>query len=139
MKLILPSRLTFWRWVFTITGLLPFLAIYQLLSGAPKLGVDLSASLPWQGLIAALALVGLLSLCLLALTFSRSRERALSLVEVLGSLTINGAWMGIIPIAVGLVGFTILFICLFFLPEHKDITCFHEIIHGIVGKPFLAV
>ena len=109
MKLILPSRLTFWRLVFALTGLLPVLAIYQLLSGAPKLGVDLSASLPWQGLIAALALVGLLSLCLLALTFSRSRERALSLVEAPASLTNNGTWMGIVPIAVGLVGFTILF------------------------------
>ncbi|HJQ14041.1 MAG TPA: hypothetical protein VJ830_04760 [Anaerolineales bacterium] len=109
MKLILPSRLIFWRWVFTVTGLLPLLTIYQILSGAPKLGVDLSASLAWQGLIAVLALVGLLSLCLLALTFSRSRESVLSLVETPDSITKNGAWMGIILIAAGLAGFTILF------------------------------
>ena len=108
MKLIEPSRFTSWRWVFAVSGLLPFLAIYQILEGAPKLGVDLSASLPWQGLITLLALVGLLSLCLFALTFSRSRERVLSLVELPDNANAP-AWMGILPIAVGLVGFTILF------------------------------
>ena len=108
MKLIPPSRLTFWRSVFALTGLLPFLAIYQILGSARKLGVDLSVSRPWQGLIAALALMGFVSLIFLILTLSRYRERVLSLVEFPD--TKNGsAWMGILPVAVGLAGFTILF------------------------------
>ena len=81
MKFIPPSRLTFWRSVFALTGVLPFLALYQILGSAAKVGVDLSISRPWQGLVAGLALMGLLSLFLLALTFSRYRERVLSLVE----------------------------------------------------------
>lgn len=110
MKLISPSRLTFWRWVFTITGLLPFLAIYQILGGASKLGVDLSASLPWQGLIAGLALVGLLSLCLLTITFSRYRERILSLMEAPEHVTNSYyAGMGIVLVSVAWIGFTVLF------------------------------
>src|SRR5687767_10164948 len=108
MKLIPPSRLTFWRSVFALTGLLPFLAIYQILGNARKLGVDLSVSRPWQGLIAALALMGFVSLIFLILTLSRYRERVLSPVEFPD--TKNGsAWMGILPVAVGLAGFTILF------------------------------
>src|SRR5918993_3870737 len=108
MKLIPPSRLTFWRPVFALTGLLPFLAIYQIFGSARQLGVDLSISRPWQGLIAVLALMALVSLILLTLTASHHRTRVLSLVEFPD--TKNGdAWMGIVPVAVGLAGFTILF------------------------------
>ena len=108
MKLLHPSRLTFWRAVFALTGLLPFLAIQQVLGSAAKLGVDLSISRPWQGLIAALALVGLFSLFLLVLTWSRYRERLLSLVEFPDTAN-SSAWMGIVPGAVSLAGFTVLF------------------------------
>ncbi|HJR78822.1 MAG TPA: hypothetical protein VJ821_02045 [Anaerolineales bacterium] len=109
MKLILPSRLVFWRSVFALTGLLPFLAIYQIPGSATKLGVDLSASLAWQGLLAGLALVGLLSLCLLTLTFSRYREWLLSLAEAPERIANGGTWMGIVPVVAALGGFTILF------------------------------
>ena len=108
MKFIPPSRLTFWRSVFALTGVLPFLALYQILGSAAKVGVDLSISQPWQGLVAGLALMGLLSLFLLALTFSRYRERVLSLVEFPDTTNV-GPWTGIIPVAVGLAGFTVLF------------------------------
>jgi hypothetical protein len=81
MKFLPPSRLTFWRSVFTLTGLLPFLAMGQILSTVEKMGVDLTVSRPWQGLVAGLGLMGLLSLFLLVLTWSRYRERLLALVE----------------------------------------------------------
>jgi len=71
MKLIPPSRLAFWRSAFALTGLLPLLALYQILGGAAKLGVDLSISLAWQGLVPGLWLLGLLSLFLLALSETR--------------------------------------------------------------------
>jgi hypothetical protein len=108
MKLIPPSRLTFWRSVLGLTGLLPFLAVYQIVGSATKLGVDLSVSRPWQGLIVAMALMGFISLILLILTGSRYRERVLSLVEILDAAN-GGTWMGIVPVAVGLAGFTVLF------------------------------
>jgi hypothetical protein len=107
MKFLPPSRLTFWRSVFTLTGLLPFLAMGQILSTVEKMGVDLTVSRPWQGLVAGLGLMGLLSLFLLVLTWSRYRERLLALVEF-PDYTSGGAWMGIVPVAVGLAGFTVL-------------------------------
>ena len=109
MKLILPSRLTFWRSVFALTGVLPFLAIYQILGSAEKLGVDLSMSRPWQGLVAGLTLVGLLSFFLFALSFSRSREQPLSLMELPERIPSGRSWIGIILVAVALAGYSVLF------------------------------
>jgi hypothetical protein len=109
MKLTPPSRLIFWRLLFALTGLIPFLASYQILVGAPKLGVDLSASLSWQGLVAGLALVGLLSLCLLVLTLSRYREPVLSLAEFPESLSDRHSWIGIVLVSGSLMGFSIVF------------------------------
>ena len=108
MNLIHPSRLTFWRSVFALAGVLPFLAIYQIVGGAARLGVDLSISRPWQGLIAGLALLGLLSLCLLTVTWSSYRERLLSVVEFPDTMN-SSAWIGIVPVTVALAGFTVLF------------------------------
>ena len=108
MKFIPPSRLTFWRSVFALTGVLDFLAVYQILGSAGKLGVDLSVSRAWQGLVAGLALMGFISLILLILTGSRHREQILSLVEFPDTAN-GGTWRGILPVAVGLAGFTVLF------------------------------
>jgi hypothetical protein len=108
MKFISPSRLTFWRSVFALTALLPFLAIYQILERAPKLGVDLSVSRAWQGLIASLVLTGLLALFSLILTGSRYRERILSLVQI-SDIINSKAWIGIPLVALALVGFSVLF------------------------------
>src|ERR1041385_3882136 len=81
MNLIQPSRLAFWRSVFALSAALPFLSAFQLFGRARSLGVDLSASRSWIALIAALSLLGLFSLLLLASTWSRYRERILSLAE----------------------------------------------------------
>src|SRR5688572_25621225 len=109
MKIILPSHLTFWRSVFALTGVLAFLAINQILGSATKLGVDLSVSTSWQGLIAGLTLMGLLSLFLLAITWSRHREQALSLAESPERLANGRSWMAIVLVAAALAGFSILF------------------------------
>jgi hypothetical protein len=109
MKLIPPSRLTFWRSVFALTGLLPFLAIYQIVGSAEKLGVDLAVSRPWQGLIASLALMGLISLGLLVFTWFPQREPLLALVEFPERLAQGRSWIGIVLVAAALAGFSVLF------------------------------
>jgi hypothetical protein len=109
MKFIPPSRITFWRSVFALSGVLPFLAIQQILRSAGKMGVELSVSRPWQGLVAALALVGLFWLFFLTISWSRNRERLLSLAESAGHIANNGSWLGILLVVVGLSGFTVLF------------------------------
>ena len=81
MNIIQPSRLTFWRSVFALTTALSFLSVSQILVSAPKLGVDLFISKAWMGLVVVLTLLGLLSLLSLAATWSRYRERILSLAE----------------------------------------------------------
>jgi hypothetical protein len=108
MKILYPSRLTFWRFIFTVTGLLSFLAIFQIVRSAPGLGVDLSASTSWKGLVMVLALVGAASFLLWALSWSRYREQTLSLAEFPERVA-NGRWIGIVPVALALIGFTVLF------------------------------
>ena len=108
MKIILPSRLTFWRLVFALTGLIAFLAMYQTLRSGTTLGVDFSASLPWQGWIAGLGLLGMISLSLLTLTFSRYFERILFFAEYPERLSNSAAEIGMLIIVMALVGFTIL-------------------------------
>jgi hypothetical protein len=73
MNIIQPGRVTFWRFIFAVTAAFPFLAIYQLLGRARKLGVDLSASTSWMALLAGLGLVSLFFVLLLASTGYRSR------------------------------------------------------------------
>ena len=109
MKIIQPSRLTFWRCIFALTGLLLFLAVSQILASAAKRGVDLSVSASWRGLIAALSLIGLISLLILALTWFRYRERILSLAEFPERFAQRGSWSGIVPVTLALTGFTVLF------------------------------
>src|SRR5689334_8329191 len=109
MNLIQPSRLTFWRSVFVLSAALPFLSISQLLGRARSLGVDLSASRSWMGLIAALSLLGLFSLLLLASTWSRYRERILSLPEFPEHIPNTFYWISPLFLSFALVGFTIVF------------------------------
>jgi hypothetical protein len=109
MKIIVPSRLAFWRSVFVLTALLPFLALRQILENATKLGVDLSVSLPWQGLVAGLALMGLFSFLLLILTGTLYRERLLSLVKFPERIANGNTLIGMVLVTVGLAGFSVVF------------------------------
>jgi hypothetical protein len=110
MTIIEPSRLTFWRFVFFLTGLLPFLAVSQIVESAAKQGVDLSASAPWRGLAALLVLIGVLSLLLLASTWTRYRERILSLAEFPEHAPDPLRWAGVLLIGLALIGFTTVFL-----------------------------
>ena len=98
MKIILPSRLVFWRSIFALTSLLAFLSVVQVLGSAEKLGVDLSVSAAWRGLTLVLGLIGTASLLLLALTWSSTRDRILSLAEFPERFPNNTAWIGILPV-----------------------------------------
>ena len=109
MKIIQPSRLTFWRLVFIFTAALSFLSIDQVLGSAAELGVDLSVSAAWKGLIVILGLIGLVSLLLFTSTWSRFRERILSFAELPERAPNRNAWLGILLITAALTGFTVLF------------------------------
>ena len=109
MNIIQPSRTVFWQTLFACTAALAFLSIYQILGGAAELGVDLSASAAWQGLIATLGLLGLISLLLLISTWSRYGERILSLAEAPQHAPRNLSWLGIPVVAVALTSFSLLY------------------------------
>ena len=117
MNIIKPSRLAFWRFVFFLSAVIPFLAIYQLLSRAKELGVDIPASISWMALIGGLGLIGLLSLLLLTSTlrlssgqaWSRYRERTLSLAEFSERVPNNIRWISTLFLVLALIGFTSVF------------------------------
>jgi hypothetical protein len=114
MKIILPSRLTFWRSLFALTGLLAFLSIVQILGSAARLGVDLSVSTAWRGLLLLLGLLGTASLLLLTLTGSHYCERILAFAEFPERIANRNAWIGVLTGLVALTGFTIVFMIPFF-------------------------
>lgn len=125
MSIIQPSRLTFWRFLLVLTTLVAFLAISQILGRVPELGVDLSVSTSWQGLIAILGGMGLLSFLLLISTlrlgshrpdapsgrhaWSRYEEWGLSLLELPERFANRMSWAGILLISIGVTGFTVVF------------------------------
>src|SRR5574339_533230 len=109
MSILFPSRLTFWRFILGVSAAIPFLSIYQLLGRAKELGVDLSASTAWMGLIIGFILIGLFPLLFLTSTGSRYRERILSLAEFPERLPDRFRWVGILLFGLALVGFTLAF------------------------------
>ena len=109
MNIIQPSRLILWRFIFALSGVLPFLAVAQILRDVNELGVDLSISSAWQTLIAGLGLMGLTSFFLLTSTWSRYRERILSLAEFPERVMSARPWIGALLTAVGVTGFSVLF------------------------------
>jgi hypothetical protein len=109
MKIIQPSRLTFWRSIFALTAAVLFLSVYQVLRSANKLGVDFSSSKSWIGLIAVLGLIGLASLLFFASTWSRYQERILSFVEFPERVSNKLHWVSLLLLSLALVGYSIVF------------------------------
>src|SRR5690349_15971637 len=109
MTITQPSRLTFWRFIFGLTAALSFLSAYQVIGSAHKLGVDLSASKPWMGVVALLGMVGLLSLLFLAATWSRYREQILTFAEFPERVSRQGHWISFLVLVLALAGYSILF------------------------------
>ena len=114
MNIIQPSRLAFWRSIFALTELLSFLTIIQILGSASRLGVDLSVSAPWKGLILILGLIGIVSVLLLTFTWSRYCDRILSFAEFPERAGIKSIWIGILPMVIALTGFSIVSMIPFF-------------------------
>ncbi|MGB8983994.1 MAG: hypothetical protein WCC12_19145 [Anaerolineales bacterium] len=116
MNILPPSRLTFWRLIFSVTALLLFLSVYPLLGKAETMGVDLSASPSWMGLLAAFSLIGLFFLLCLAATWSQYGERILSLAESFERAPDQMRWIGILLVGLAVSGFTVAFT----LPPIRD-------------------
>jgi hypothetical protein len=137
MNIIQPSRLTFWRTLFACTAALAFLATYQILGNTTKLGVDLSASRSWQGLIIVLSLLGVTAFVLFTSTlrlgshspgalsegqtWSRSRARILSLAESPEGAPANISWLGIPVVTIGLTGFSLAYMIPFVQAHFSDL------------------
>ena len=109
-----PSRLTFWRLIFAVSALLPFLTILQLLAMADQIGVDIPASRSWTAAILSLGMVCLLPLLFWTLTYSHYQDRILSLAEFPQRLTDQTIWIAVLFLIVSVTGFT-LFLKLTFL------------------------
>src|SRR5215217_1940514 len=119
MKIIPFSPLTFWRFLLTLTGLLSFLAAFEILESVAGMGIDLTASRSWAGLLVALCLLGAFSLLLLALTWSRYREQFLVFAEFPEHIPHASTWLGIMLVTLGITGFTVFFM-LPFIQSHLD-------------------
>jgi hypothetical protein len=109
MNILQPSRLTFWRFIFAVSAALPFLSIYQLLGRASELGVDLSASTAWMGLIAGFGVIGLFPLLFLTSAGSPHHERILSLAEFPDRAPDMVRWIGGLLVGLAPIGFTAVF------------------------------
>ena len=108
MSILLPSRQTFWRFIVATSATLFFLSVFQAVERSGVLGVDLFASRSWGALVAGLALMGLLALLLLALTWSRSGEPILSVAELPEHAPHRFQWLGILLTSLALVGFSVM-------------------------------
>lgn len=106
MSITQPSRLIFWRLIFALTALLPFLSIWQLLVLAPSFGVDVSASRSWTQLLQWLGLIGIPPLLLLKLTWSRYQERILTLADFPERLPKTARLIAVLFLMGSVVGFT---------------------------------
>ncbi len=115
MKITQPSRIAFWRFIFIVTALISFLATYQLLGKAKTLGVDLSASRSWMGLIGGFSLMGLFWTLLFISTlrpfsgqaWSRYGEWFLALAESPERAPKWMHWLGVLLVGLALPGFTV--------------------------------
>jgi len=109
MKIIQPSRLTFWRFIFAISAVLPFLSALQVINAAPGFGVDIFASRSWMGLIVGLGVLVTLPLLFLTLTWSRYNDRILSIAESPEHLPERTRWMAVLPLLISIIGFSFIF------------------------------
>lgn len=100
-----PTRLRFWQSVLLLTTVLPFLAIWDLLSLAQELNVVVLSSKSWIGILAVLGVGGLAALLTLTSIRFRTRERTLSLLELPAQIR----WLGFFFIPLSLTGYTIIF------------------------------
>ncbi|HXF85320.1 MAG TPA: hypothetical protein VNK49_08025 [Anaerolineales bacterium] len=104
-----PSRLTFWRFVLSLSAGLPFLSVWQLLGLANRLGIDVPSRPSWIGFLAGLSLMGLIPLLLLPVTGSRYRERLLTLLEFPERAPRPIRLLSVPILILALIGYTLVF------------------------------
>src|SRR5919197_1920475 len=109
MTIIPPFRLAFWRFVCAFSAALSFFSIDQVLGSAHQLGVDLSLSKPWLGLVALLTVVGLFSLLCLITTWSRYRDRILAYAEFPERISSHWHWVSLLVLTLALAGYSVVF------------------------------
>jgi len=109
MKIIQPSRLTFWRFIFAVSAVIPFLSAVQVINVAPGFGVNIFASRSWMGLIVGLGMLGTLPLLFLTLTWSRYNDRILSVAESPERLPEKIRWVAVLPFLISIIGFSFIF------------------------------
>ncbi len=109
MKIVYPSRLRFWQLILTVSTALPFLSIWQMFALANTLGIDIPSRPAWMGLIAGLALMGILPLLFLTLTWSHYEERILLFMEFPERVSQKMQWFGISLLIISIIGYTIVF------------------------------
>jgi hypothetical protein len=103
MNLFLPPpRSTFWKTILAVTAALSLLSILDLFASAQKLGVSISASVTWLAGVFLFAVIALLSLLGLAVSFTKKAEQLWGRIEALGFLP---KMFGIVLSIVALVGF----------------------------------
>lgn len=99
-----PSRLIFWR---IILGMLPPLvlaSLWQLWTLATKLGIAPLSSTSWLLGLGLLAVIGLLPLGLLLLTWSGAREKVLNMLEATAKISGPLRWSGWPALLIALTG-----------------------------------
>ena len=109
MKIIQPSRLTFWRFNFAVSAALSFLTAMQVINMAPEYGVDISASKSWMALIVGFGMIGAIPLLFLTLTWSRYSDHILSVAEFPEHLPEKIRWISVLPLITSIFGYTFVF------------------------------
>src|SRR5262245_24193147 len=99
-----PSRLTFWRMILGIIPPAVLFALWQLWALAAKLNIAPLTSKSWLAGLGVLALVGILSLGLFALTWSARREKLLDALEAGAKITGPLRWTALPALLVALIG-----------------------------------
>lgn len=107
-----PSRPAFWRVILIVTAALPLLSIWNLITLAAELGVNITTSISWLAGIGVLVLLSALALIGLAIGFSKAGESLWAWIEAFGRFR---TWFGIALTLVALAGFPLVSANPFFL------------------------
>lgn len=101
-----PSRLTFWRILLGIIPPVTLMSLIQLWALAAKLKIAALTSKSWLTGLAALTLLGLLSLVVFALTWTKQRESVLDVLEASAKAGSKWHWLRWPALLVALTGAT---------------------------------
>ncbi|MEO8354696.1 MAG: hypothetical protein ABI621_02165, partial [Chloroflexota bacterium] len=101
-----PSSFTFLRFVLAAISFLALFAYWDLLEAARRLNIIVSESKPWMGLFILLSAFMIVSLSLLAISFSRMGQRLVNFLESIVETRFHN-YLGVLLISMGLSGFAI--------------------------------